>query len=1062
MARIKFYTVQFIGANPHDTGAFAPGDRLDFYYDPDLDSTPAAGDPTGIEIVFSNGPVLIGGDLIALGDQSYLQETPLNPLICNGSTAINFVRASMSFPYMVKAIFENHLFCDAGQPACDLQMQGAVLVTDASSSTSNDGQIVINATSSRTIEYKIGDFVYGDGTSQSSGTFLALLPGTYRIYIQDENGCSLNTLVSVGVSNIYGALHMLEYFVTVNGEQVSQTKIEIQQRDYIGSVSEYCAGASPIQLSLRGEGELDKFYPILSTNAGISLQSEQHFQFVHLFQGDRDKYRIVYFKNFGSGYETVWTGKVEPLTYREDYSPTPYEITLTATDGLPELKNKTFSSADGLPFTGVDKKIRIIAQCLHSTGLNLNIRVACNLYAAGMDDGPDDDPLDQAFVDLDRFYILKEAPTLHFVLTHLIKPYGARLIQWHNRWNIVRVEELYGEYDYREFDHNGNYVSNGSFDPVVDRVPPETGIGVWFRDTDQSLEINRGHGKVTLTYDLGLFPSFIRNGNFKLKSTFIPGFDVYTLSINLDDFQIVNNGYTLYTGYEEVENGVALIITGLTDTTGDGFIRSKTYNVKLGSANQIKTNLRFKIPSPYNGIDSFTVPYQKVRFIVTYGDRYLLVDGNWSGKTCLIATTANISLTGEQTIDGVLTSGSRVLVKNQSSPSQNGIYISAAGAWARATDADSSTELNEKVFYVSSGSTNGGLMWKQFTDNPVVGSSSIIFHNTIDLRTCTIYVTEFDKYQDFELTSDQPDGDAVNGYDLNITVYHSYVFHAQYNDVDDLRALDVIDLPQGIRTELLDTGLSAPHHDFLHYYELDETTDAESVPFIVRPNDYHGTTNPYQWVRKARVFVTFYTNFAARFYIDSILIKYLYNGSDPVSYIELDKDAEPNNDSILEETIYFGSLITSISTKPQVGLNIGIFGASLNLALNTQSVLSADIVYGGWIRDVDGIGYENWTRDGFAESKKLHEIYLSMVANQYKTSVKRLSGSFISKDFIGFLHTINETFDDDIKYIPMGMTLNDKQNSFSGEFLELKPSSSAAESPFSSAFTFDFGQSAFD
>ena len=54
---------------------------------------------------------------------------------------------------------------------------------------------------------------------------------------------------------------------------------------------------------------------------------------------------------------------------------------------------------------------------------------------------------------------------------------------------------------------------------------------------------------------------------------------------------------------------------------------------------------------------------------------------------CACATTSNISLTGLQTIDGVvLSGGERVLVKNQSDASQNGIYISNSSAWSRASD----------------------------------------------------------------------------------------------------------------------------------------------------------------------------------------------------------------------------------------------------------------------------------------------------------------------------------------------------------------------------------------
>src|SRR5574343_963665 len=57
--------------------------------------------------------------------------------------------------------------------------------------------------------------------------------------------------------------------------------------------------------------------------------------------------------------------------------------------------------------------------------------------------------------------------------------------------------------------------------------------------------------------------------------------------------------------------------------------------------------------------------------------------------SCRAATTANITLSGTQTIDGVsVIAGDRVLVKNQSTASANGIYVVAAGAWSRSSDAN--------------------------------------------------------------------------------------------------------------------------------------------------------------------------------------------------------------------------------------------------------------------------------------------------------------------------------------------------------------------------------------
>lgn len=80
--------------------------------------------------------------------------------------------------------------------------------------------------------------------------------------------------------------------------------------------------------------------------------------------------------------------------------------------------------------------------------------------------------------------------------------------------------------------------------------------------------------------------------------------------------------------------------------------------------------------------------------------------------SCRAATIANISLSGAQTIDGVaIIAGDRVLVKDQSSAAQNGIYVAAAGAWSRATDADTWAELVGAFTFVEEGSVNDNSGW---------------------------------------------------------------------------------------------------------------------------------------------------------------------------------------------------------------------------------------------------------------------------------------------------------------------------------------------------------------
>lgn len=89
----------------------------------------------------------------------------------------------------------------------------------------------------------------------------------------------------------------------------------------------------------------------------------------------------------------------------------------------------------------------------------------------------------------------------------------------------------------------------------------------------------------------------------------------------------------------------------------------------------------------------------------------------------LVATTANITLTGIQTIDGVLLStDTRVLVKNQTQAKENGIYVVPAnGAWKRAQDADTSVEVTPGLFvHVEKGTANGDSVWQLVTDAPII------------------------------------------------------------------------------------------------------------------------------------------------------------------------------------------------------------------------------------------------------------------------------------------------------------------------------------------------------
>lgn len=93
-----------------------------------------------------------------------------------------------------------------------------------------------------------------------------------------------------------------------------------------------------------------------------------------------------------------------------------------------------------------------------------------------------------------------------------------------------------------------------------------------------------------------------------------------------------------------------------------------------------------------------------------------------------VATTANITLSGEQTIDGVaVVAGERVLAKNQSTASQNGIYVCAVGSWTRATDLAAASSAAGAFCFVEEGTTNAdkGFVCTSNVGSDVVGTNSL-------------------------------------------------------------------------------------------------------------------------------------------------------------------------------------------------------------------------------------------------------------------------------------------------------------------------------------------------
>jgi hypothetical protein len=94
------------------------------------------------------------------------------------------------------------------------------------------------------------------------------------------------------------------------------------------------------------------------------------------------------------------------------------------------------------------------------------------------------------------------------------------------------------------------------------------------------------------------------------------------------------------------------------------------------------------------------------------------------------ATTANITLSGLQTIDGIaLVADERVLVKNQTDQTENGIYIADTSGWERAVDFDSNSDVaTGTLVLVTAGTIAAGIVYRLTTLDPItIDTSSLTF-----------------------------------------------------------------------------------------------------------------------------------------------------------------------------------------------------------------------------------------------------------------------------------------------------------------------------------------------
>lgn len=277
-----------------------------------------------------------------------------------------------------------------------------------------------------------------------------------------------------------------------------------------------------------------------------------------------------------------------------------------------------------------------------------------------------------------------------------------------------------------DFSQNFGFTSDGNFDIALENTV--NGKSFIFSTTDETVSSSVGSfpaGNAGFSYDIwNGFLATVQNifGTNQFK---IP----YRTSGTGQATFLVQNNLTSGEYYLATTNQIPTVDATPTDGSSNAVSSNGVFDALADKANLTgSTSVDFQVPTTPAGANSAASK--------NYIDN-ALTGLTWKNAV-KCSTTANHSLSGTSNVDGVtVPAGTRVLVRFQTAPAENGIYITASGAWTRATDADSASELTETTVLVTAGTLYKNTQWTQNGTITTVGTDAVNFVQVAGAGTYT-------------------------------------------------------------------------------------------------------------------------------------------------------------------------------------------------------------------------------------------------------------------------------------------------------------------------------------
>ena len=316
-------------------------------------------------------------------------------------------------------------------------------------------------------------------------------------------------------------------------------------------------------------------------------------------------------------------------------------------------------------------------------------------------------------------------------LLHLVQSNVTLILQdsRNNNEGTTNIEFIQG---------SGNFGENAFVDWQLSNSNSTFCIKRAFDNITRDVVIFSHDGNVNFSNNLSVNGTFIRNGT-----------DIYTYFEDRIDSVSSSSGNQL-----DITSNILFLKSSNFDAHTSNYVLriDREVNTRLDGVNNVDNILSFfkntqfekdnsdyiniKKASAYNiggiMVDDDTITIDE--FGVISGSQNIdlsdyatksYVDGVATGlvfkDSAKVATTTNIaSLSGTQIIDGVsVVIGDRVLVKNQSTQRDNGIYICSSGTWSRSTDFNQSSDNKGAFIFIDNGDTNGSTSFVCSNDSAI-------------------------------------------------------------------------------------------------------------------------------------------------------------------------------------------------------------------------------------------------------------------------------------------------------------------------------------------------------